>query len=88
MRKIDVTYDGEYPNACSGTLTIKVNGVVVYANNYDCHSTGSVWFDGDWGEHIEDGELIWDKASQFEEDIQKAVRDVLGGVTVCCGGCV
>ena len=86
--KIDVSYDGEYPNICSGTLIIKVNDKEIYNKQYCCHSTGSVWFDDDWGEHVEDGELIWDDAKAFHEDVQKTVRRALEKCQVCCGGCV
>lgn len=88
MRDIKVEYDGKYPNTCSGRLKIWVNSELIYSKEFCCHSTGSVWFDDDWSEHIEEGELIWGDANQFDEEIQQAVRDKLSCVGVCCGGCV
>jgi hypothetical protein len=86
--KIEVTYDGEYPNSCSGTLTIKINGDIIYSKAHCCHSTGSVSFTPDWEEVVTGGSLIWDDADDFNDSIQKAVEDVLSEVYVCCGGCV
>lgn len=85
---IEVTYDGHYPNARSGTLTIKKDGEVLYSERYCCSSSAHVWFDNR-GAHIESGKLItWDDADKFSEEIQQAVEDVLSRVGVCCGGCV
>ena len=78
MKTIKVEYDGKYPNTCSGLLTITVDGIVIYEERYRCHSTGSVWF----------GELVWDDASKFSQEIQKAVKKKLSHFRVCCGGCV
>jgi len=88
MRNIKVEYDGKYPNACSGTLKITVDETVVYNKDFCCSSTGSVWFDEDWSEHVECGELIWKDSEKFDDEIQQAVKDVLSTVGVCCGGCV
>jgi len=86
---IEVTYDGKFPNACAGTLTITVDGEEVYSQKYECRSTGGVSFTKDWEEIITHGELVWDP-EEFKPspEIQAAVADVLSGVTVCCGGCV
>lgn len=87
---IHVEYDGDYPNTCSGTLTIRKDGVKIYSKQFCCHSTGSVWFDDDWNEHVEEGTLMWEEceAEKFPSDIQEAVADKLSGYHVCCGGCV
>ncbi len=85
---IEVIYDGEYPNACRGRLIIKDDGTEIYNKENCCYSTGSVWFDKDWSEHVESGELLWGDAGNFSAEIQEAVRDVLSNQHVCCGGCV
>lgn len=87
-RKIEVSYDGKWPCACMGTLIIKVDGSEVYNKKYCCISTGSVWFDENWSEHVEPGELEWKDAKDFDRDIRDAVYDILSRMTVCCGGCV
>jgi hypothetical protein len=87
---IEVTYNGSYPNSCSGRLEIKVDGNIVYSEVHCCNSSGSVWFDKDWDSHVEDGELTWDDkdACKFSQEIRDAVRTELSKVHVCCGGCV
>lgn len=77
MTNIQVTYDGKYPNTCSGTLTIIVDGEQVYSEKHQCHSTGRVWFDKEWCEHVECGELVWDEedALRFSAEIQEAVKE-------------
>ena len=84
---IKVTYDGEYPNTCSGTLIIKVDGKEIYNKKYCCHSTGSISCD-DNDYTANSGELIWDDADEYIAEIQEAVRNVLCGCNVCCGGCI
>lgn len=85
---IEVKYDGEYPTTCMGTLEIIKDGKTIYKKQYCCESTGYVWFDKDWMEHIEEGELIWKDSEKFDKDIQEAVREKLYQYSVCCGGCV
>lgn len=81
-RFIKVSYDGGYPTSCMGTLTIKVDGEVVYDKKYVCVSSGSVSFDDDWNEEVAEGTLTWkeDEASKFDQEIQDAVAEVLGKV--------
>ena len=90
---IKVSYDGKYPNACSGKLTVEVDGKVVFSQAGCCHSTGCVWFDKDWQEHIETGKLVFDvddlkDTSWFTSEIEDAIDEELSKVHVCCGGCV
>lgn len=61
MSKIDVEYDGSYPTTCMGTLVIKIDGEKVYEKQYCCSSSGSVWFDDDWDEHVDTGTLRWEE---------------------------
>jgi len=86
--KIEVLYDGKYPNTCSGTLIVKVDGEEVYNKKYCCSSSGGVWFDDGWNEHVEKGNLSWDDAKLFSSEIQREVEEELSQYRVCCGGCV
>lgn len=89
MRDIKVSYDGEYPNTCSGTLKIVVDGEEVYNKKYCCTSNGNCYFTNDFAEgHVENGNLIWNDADKFDVEIQTAVEDCLSGFYVCCGGCL
>ena len=85
---ITVEYDGEYPVTCMGTLVIRRDGEVIYEKKYCCHSTGAVWFDENWNEHVEAGRLIWDDADKWDKEVRDAVEDKLSDYWVCCGGCV
>jgi hypothetical protein len=97
---IRAEYDGCYPNACSGTLCIYRDNVLIYETEpYSFHSTGSVWFDNEWSEHVECGELCWNDESkekfdkwletqEHKSEIKESVEDALSGANVCCGGCI
>jgi len=86
-----VSYDGGYPNLCSGTLVLFVLGKKVVFPDYCLHSGGSVSFDKDWNEHVSSGEWsITEWPDNFPEDFkEEAVRVVNDNVpSGCCGGCV
>lgn len=86
-----VSYDGSYPNLCSGTLILSVDGTEWKFPEYCLSSGGSVWFDDDSNEHIEGGEWsIREWPDGFPEDAKDmAVQIVNENVPFgCCGGCV
>jgi len=85
---IKIEYDGKWPTLCSGTLTISKDDKKIYSRKGCCKSTGCVWFDDDWREHVEYGELIWEDADIFSQEIQDAVKDKLSEYNPCCGGCI
>lgn len=94
---VKVSYDGEFPCACSGKLVVEVDGKVVFSEGGCCRSTGCVWFDKDWQEHVEKGELLLDveeltamrkDLSWLTPEVDDAIKEVLSKVHVCCGGCV
>lgn len=86
-----ISYNGGYPCLCSGTLEIKVNGKQ-YKLNRVLLSGGSVWFDDNMEEHIEEGPWSIDEErlpielKPYIKQIEEVVNDnVEYG---CCGGCV
>ena len=97
---IKVEYTGSYPTTCMGKLVIYRNDEEIYnSGEYSFHSTGNVWFDEDWYEHVEEGQLKWKKDDKKDyqkwlekqsdkEEIFKKVKEELEKVPVCCGGCV
>ena len=86
-----ISYDGTYPNLCSGTLIVEINGKEV--NLGSCLSSGGcVWFDSDWGEHVGGGEWTID-TYDFPEEYLKYIDEITDVVNDnvdwgCCGGCV
>lgn len=84
-----VSYDGRFPNLCSGTLVLKINGETVKFPPYCMHSGGRVWFSDNWEEHVESGE--WDV--EIPEQYKPYTKEILEVVNSnihhgCCGGCV
>lgn len=84
-----VSYDGEYPNLCSGTLMLSIDGETVEFPKYCMRSGGSVWFDDEWHEHVGCGEWsvkVPEKYAHLQNEIEDCVNaNVPCG---CCGGCI
>lgn len=81
-----VSYDGKYPNLCSGTLVLKIDGEIVKFPKYCMDSGGSC----DWRSGIVT-EGFWDvhvppEYSKYTQEILDVVNEnVPYG---CCGGCI
>lgn len=89
--KIDIEYDGEWPNLCSGHLTVIVDGVRWEFPQCCLLSGGAVWFDDDGGEHVEQGEWFIRKWPEgFPENWKGSVESAVNASIEwgCCGGCV
>ena len=89
--KIEIKYDGDYPNLCSRDLKVIIDGKEWDFPAHCLESGGSVWFDDNWHEHIETGE--WSVSSWpdgFPEELKDVVVDEINGSITwgCCGGCV
>ncbi len=84
-----VSYNGEFPNLCRGTLVIKVNGEEISLENY-LISGGQCWFDKDKNGHVESGD--W-RLSQLPDNLESYRAEILKVVNEnvehgCCGGCI
>lgn len=97
-KKIEfVSYDGQYPNLCFGTLVYRVDGVE-YSDRVSLSSGGSVGFTDDWDPVVEYGEwkdvTIWNnfkRPSGIKNEQEYKVLLTLINENVmygCCGGCV
>lgn len=94
-----ISYDGEYPNLCSGTLTLEIDGEKKTFGYFDCDydpfwtSGGCCGFYNDYSEeYIENNEWKIDKDSlpdklkgSYKEIKELFNRNVHWG---CCGGCL
>lgn len=85
-----ISYNGEYPCLCHGTLSIKVNGkrhdlkYVMISGGNICHSEDwDMWAEqDDWKLDLSD----YPELEPYKEEITKLVNDnVEKG---CCGGCI
>ena len=87
-----VKYTGEWPNLCSGELTIREGDKEWTLPAHACISGGCVWFDDGWLEHVEEGpwhidqDRLPDELKRRVDEISDLMNDnVRHG---CCGGCV
>ena len=87
-----VSYDGAYPNLCTGQLVLKINGQVREFSRHCLQSGGTVWFDNDWNAHIENGRWSIDPPPPPEdlEPLRKEIEECINENIPhgCCGGCV
>lgn len=100
-RKIEfVSYDGEYPNLCSGMLTLKINGEVktFYYDRKKAdypdfwYSGGTCWVDGAEEDVTQaDWEFDWEAEHDCFSSSEKRQIEKLFQKNVphgCCGGCI
>jgi len=91
MKLTFVSYDGEFPNLCSGNLVLAIDGEEVKFPPYCLSSGGSVSFTEDWDEIVTSGSWsIRDFPEDFPDEL-KAEAERLVNENIpngCCGGCV
>ena len=86
-----VSYDGKFPNRCSGTLILNVDGKNITFPDYCLSSGGSVSFDADWNEEVTEGEWTISKfPDNFPVELQEEATYIVNENVPfgCCGGCV
>ena len=83
-----VSYDGAFPNLCSGTLVLKINGEKKEFPSGCLVSGGNTWFDENWVEHIEHGKWTVNVPKDLER-FKQAIEDCVNENIPhgCCGGC-
>ena len=89
--KIEIKYNGAYPNLCSGQLVVIIDETEWAFPDYCLSSGGGVYFDENWGEEIRSGP--WSVSSwpdDFPEELKEAVLEAINSEIShgCCGGCV
>lgn len=92
-----VSYTGKYPNLCSGTLTLKIDGAewrfgYKEKNLPFWRSGGSCGFNDNWEECVTVGEWVIDVLG-LPEEIKKYATEIdeVFNENVefgCCGGCI
>lgn len=90
-RLIFISYDGKYPNLCSGKLIMALDGKKIVFPNHCLSSGGSVRFIKKWKEVVSIGEWgISTYPPDFPEEL-KGEAERLINIEIppgCCGGCV
>lgn len=86
-----VSYDGRYPNLCSGTLVLH-KGDNEYSIKRGLMSGGRCWFDNDWEAYTEQGDWELD-ISSFPDELKPYAKEITRLVNEniprgCCGGCL
>jgi hypothetical protein len=84
-----VSYNGAWPNLCSGTLVLRIDGEDVTFPKYCMRTGGRVWFDKHYNGYVEHGKWsvdIPEKYANLKDEIEYCVnKNVRQG---CCGGCL
>jgi hypothetical protein len=82
-----VSYDGEYPNLCSGELILAIDGVPVVFPDHCMEAGGSMYFDDD-ELVIQDGEWkITNFPKDFPENLKSRANELINEniEPACCG---
>jgi hypothetical protein len=86
-----ISYDGEYPNLCNGTLVMELDGKKIKFPPFCLRSGGSVTFDNDWNEIVSQGSWsIRNFPDNFPEELKNEAEELVNENIPegCCGGCV
>ena len=86
-----VSYDGEYPNLCSGDLVLNVAGERVSADHCLTSGGGLVFEDGREDTTCGPWFVNFDRFPiEFTEEEQRAITDIVNHEVRhgCCGGCI
>ena len=87
-----VSYNGGYPNLCSGKLIMKLNGKRIEFPDYCLRSGGSWYFTNGYSEeHVEEGEWeIEEFPKNFPEELKEKANELVNNNVPfgCCGGCL
>ena len=89
--QIEISYNGCFPNLCSGDLEVTIDGVKYEFPQYCMVSGGHIYMDDDGDYNRELGE--WDISEWpegFPEEYKQPVLDKINEEIPwgCCGGCI
>ena len=91
IEDIQISYDGSFPNLCSGQLVVYLGTQEWKFPSFCLRSRGSISFDSDWNEEITQGEWsVSEWPEGFPEDAKEMVLKKINEEIPfgCCGGCV
>lgn len=89
-----ISYDGNYPNLCSGTLVVSIDNNII-SGEYVLNSGGSCYFTNNYSDaHVEKGwwtmETDWLPEEYRTEDVINRIIELVNENVPqgCCGGCL
>ena len=91
QRVLFVSYDGEYPNLCRGTLVLNVDGKDIVFPPHSLQSGGSTYFTNHYANsHITEGEWTIEFPDDFPDELMEEATQVVNDNVRygCCGGCL
>ena len=90
--EILIEYDGAYPNLCSGHLVVHIDGLPIDFGSGCLHSGGSVTFDDEWNENVQEGPwgIEFPEHAYLNDAVKLVVKEAINDQLDwgCCGGCV
>ena len=86
-----IDYTGKYPNLCSGTLRISLDGKV-FELFHALDSAGSAYMDSNWDGIVKTGDWMVNE-DMLPEELKPYVNEIekLANENIeygCCGGCL
>ena len=89
-----ISYDGTWPNLCSGKLTVELDGKLIEFPKYILHSGGGAYFTNNYSdEHVDSGpwSLKTDYLpNSFPKELIPELTELINDNIPhgCCGGCL
>ena len=86
-----ISYDGAYPNLCSGTLIMELDGKKIKFPQFCLQSGGSAGCDSSGEEYISYGPwTIGDFPKGFPKELEQEAENLVNENIKegCCGGCI
>ena len=82
-----VSYDGSYPNLCSGTLVMELDGNKIIFPNHCLDSGGYI---ENWENCVEGEWTITKFPEGFPKELEKEAENIVNNNVPhgCCGGCI
>jgi hypothetical protein len=88
--KIEIKYNGKWPNLCSGNLSVIINKVRYDFPDYCLHSGGQAWTNDDYTGGTTGEWSVREWPENFPEEFKEATLDAINEQIThgCCGGCI
>ena len=84
-----VSYDGDFPNLCRGTLTLEINGETVVFGSGDRFWYSGGYLDSDYCAHEGSWDIVDEEIPEQYREYAEEIEAVFNYHVPygCCGGC-